>query len=156
GGHPCRGRRHSRRGRRELQYGDSLDGAGGRSSQYRTSSGHLGRCRWHGRFLRENVRSERAATNLRRSAGEPGWVGEVLMATEIRLASRPSGMPTLDDFTIAEVDTPTAGTGRVVVRNVVLSVDPYMRGRMNNTKSYVAPFEVGEVMDGGAVGEVIE
>src|SRR5699024_4878702 len=71
-------------------------------------------------------------------------------------ASRPNGMPTLDNFTTAEVDTPTAGADQVVVRNVVLSVDPYMRGRMNNTKSYVAPFEVGEVMDGGAVGEVIE
>lgn len=78
------------------------------------------------------------------------------MATEIRLASRPNGMPTLDNFATVEVDTPTAGSGQVLVRNVLLSVDPYMRGRMSTAKSYVAPYEVNEVMDGGAIGEVIE
>src|SRR5699024_12547228 len=78
------------------------------------------------------------------------------MATEIRLASRPSGTPTLDDFATVEVDTPVAGTGQVLVRNVLLSVDPYMRGRMNDTKSYVAPVGVGAVMSGGAIGEGIE
>ena len=78
------------------------------------------------------------------------------MATEIRLASRPKGWPTLDDFSTVEVDEPAPEPDEVLVRNVLLSVDPYMRGRMSTAKSYVAPYEVGKVMTGGAVGEVIE
>ncbi|WP_309111871.1 NADP-dependent oxidoreductase [Saccharothrix sp.] len=76
-------------------------------------------------------------------------------AREIRLASRPTGFPTLDNFTLAEVEVPTPGDGQLLVRNAVMSVDPYMRGRMNAGKSYVAPFEVGRPLDGGAVGEVV-
>lgn len=77
-------------------------------------------------------------------------------ATEVRLASRPEGMPTLDHFEVVDVEVPKPGPGQVLVRNTWLSVDPYMRGRMSSAKSYVAPFEVGEVMDGGAIGEVVE
>jgi NADPH-dependent curcumin reductase CurA len=72
------------------------------------------------------------------------------------LKSRPSGMPTLDNFELKEVELPTLGEGHVRVRNLWLSVDPYMRGRMNDVKSYVPPFQVGEPMDGGAIGEVVE
>ncbi|EIE97253.1 NADP-dependent oxidoreductase [Saccharomonospora glauca] len=79
-----------------------------------------------------------------------------MTATEVRLASRPEGAPTLDNFDVVEVDVPKAGPGQILVRNTWLSVDPYMRGRMSAAKSYVAPFEVGKVMDGGAIGEVIE
>ena len=77
-------------------------------------------------------------------------------AIEIRLASRPHGTPTLDTFDIVEVDVPRPGEGAALVRNTEISVDPYMRGRMSSAKSYAAPYEVGKVMDGGAIGEVVE
>jgi NADPH-dependent curcumin reductase CurA len=73
---------------------------------------------------------------------------------EIRLASRPEGRPTDENFELAEVPVPEPGEGQALVRNVYLSVDPYMRGRMRDAKSYVPPFPVGEVMQGGAVGVV--
>ncbi|MFD5830866.1 NADP-dependent oxidoreductase [Lentzea sp. NPDC060358] len=76
-------------------------------------------------------------------------------ALEVRLASRPKGWPTEDNFEIAEVEVPTPAEGQILVRNVVMSVDPYMRGRMNDTKSYVAPYQVGAALEGGAVGEVV-
>ncbi|GAA1372707.1 NADP-dependent oxidoreductase [Catellatospora chokoriensis] len=75
---------------------------------------------------------------------------------EIHLASRPVGMPTPDNFRLVEVDVPEPAEGQVKVRNLVMSVDPYMRGRMNDAKSYVPPFAVDAVLDGGAVGEVVE
>ncbi len=74
---------------------------------------------------------------------------------EIRLKQRPVGMPTPDDFEVAQVTVPEAGDGEVTVRNVCMSVDPYMRGRMVDRKSYVPPFQVGEVLDGGVVGQVV-
>jgi NADPH-dependent curcumin reductase CurA len=80
------------------------------------------------------------------------------MATnrEIRLASRPHGWPTGENFALVETPVPVPGDGQVLVRNQYMSVDPAMRGRMNDVKSYVPPFEVGKVMDAGAVGEVVE
>ena len=75
---------------------------------------------------------------------------------EIRLASRPQGWPTADNFALAEVELPPPAAGQVLVRNLFLSVDPYMRGRMNDVPSYVPPFQVGQTLDGGAVGEVVE
>jgi NADPH-dependent curcumin reductase CurA len=77
-------------------------------------------------------------------------------ATEIRLASRPQGWPTLANFSIVNIDIPAPLDGQVLVRNLVLSVDPYMRGRMSDAKSYAPPYELGKAMDGGAVGEVVE
>ncbi|MGW3999725.1 NADP-dependent oxidoreductase [Amycolatopsis sp. NPDC004772] len=77
-------------------------------------------------------------------------------ATEIRLASRPEGVPTHDNFEIVDTEVPTPGDGQILVRNLVMSVDPAMRGRMKDVKSYAPPFQVGEVMSGGAVGEVVE
>ena len=74
---------------------------------------------------------------------------------EVRLAARPDGWPTEANFEIAEVTVGEPGPGQVVVRNLFMSVDPYMRGRMNDTESYVPPFKVGEALDGGAVGEVV-
>ncbi|CCH27913.1 NADP-dependent oxidoreductase [Actinosynnema sp. NPDC047251] len=76
-------------------------------------------------------------------------------AHEIRLASRPEGFPTPENFDLAEVPVPTPGAGQLLVRTLVMSVDPYMRGRMNDAKSYVAPYEVGKALEGGAVGEVV-
>ncbi|MFX4286742.1 NADP-dependent oxidoreductase [Janibacter sp. G349] len=74
---------------------------------------------------------------------------------QIVLASRPQGAPTADNFRLETVELPPLADGQVLVRNVVMSVDPYMRGRMNDVKSYVAPFEIDAPLDGGAVGEVI-
>src|SRR4029453_2286945 len=65
-------------------------------------------------------------------------------------------MPTPDNFELEEIELPPVGEGQVRIRNHWLSVDPYMRGRMNDVKSYVPPFQLGEPMDGGAVGEVVE
>ncbi|HET6501657.1 MAG TPA: NADP-dependent oxidoreductase [Amycolatopsis sp.] len=76
-------------------------------------------------------------------------------ATEIRLASRPHGMPTMDNFSVVETPIPEPGDGEILVRNLLMSVDPYMRGRMNAGKSYVEPFAVGAAMEGGAIGEVV-
>jgi len=73
---------------------------------------------------------------------------------EITLASRPSGTPGEENFALVEVDVAEPAAGEVRVRNTFMSVDPYMRGRMNDVKSYVAPFAVGAVLDGGAVGVV--
>jgi hypothetical protein len=78
------------------------------------------------------------------------------MARAWHLKSRPSGMPTPDNFQLEEFALPPLGDGQVRVRNLWLSVDPYMRGRMNDVKSYVPPFQLGEPMDGGAIGEVVE
>jgi NADPH-dependent curcumin reductase CurA len=78
------------------------------------------------------------------------------MAKAWTLASRPDGLPTSDNFALRDIDLPAVGDGMVRVRNLYLSVDPYMRGRMNESKSYIPPFQLGEPMDGGAVGEVVE
>lgn len=74
---------------------------------------------------------------------------------QVRLASRPSGWVTLENFTITERDIDEPGPGQVLVRNMFMSVDPYMRGRMNETKSYIPSFKIGEVLQAGVVGEVI-
>jgi NADPH-dependent curcumin reductase CurA len=72
------------------------------------------------------------------------------------LKSRPRGMPQPSDFELATLPDQPMGEGQMRVRNLWLSVDPYMRGRMNDVKSYVPPFALGEPMTGGAVGEVVE
>jgi len=78
------------------------------------------------------------------------------MAQAWHLMRRPNGMPVLDDFVLKGFEQPALGEGMVRVRNRWLSVDPYMRGRMNDVKSYVPPFALDAPMEGGAVGEVIE
>jgi NADPH-dependent curcumin reductase CurA len=77
------------------------------------------------------------------------------VSREIHLASRPEGMPGPENFTLVEKPIDAPGAGEILVRNLFMSVDPYMRGRMIDRKSYVPPFKVGEVLDGGAVGEVV-
>ncbi len=74
---------------------------------------------------------------------------------EWHLVSRPVGWPKPEDFALVEAELKQPGPDQVLVRNKHLSVDPYMRGRMSSAKSYVAPFELGKVMQGGAVGEVV-
>lgn len=78
------------------------------------------------------------------------------MARAWHLMSRPKGLPTDDDFALKDVTLPELSEGMARVRNRWLSVDPYMRSRMNDVKSYVPSFQVGEPMTGGAVGEVVE
>jgi NADPH-dependent curcumin reductase CurA len=75
---------------------------------------------------------------------------------QILLASRPQGEPTVDNFKQVEQPVPALAEGQVLVRNHFLSLDPYMRGRMNEGKSYAQPQPLNEVMIGGTVGEVVE
>lgn len=77
-----------------------------------------------------------------------------MQSQEIRLKRRPVGMPQPDDFEMVGVRIPDPAPGEVQVRNVCMSVDPYMRGRMVDRKSYVPPFQIGEALTGGAVGRV--
>jgi hypothetical protein len=72
------------------------------------------------------------------------------------LKSRPQGMPDMDTFELRDGASQEVAEGMIRVRNLWLSVDPYMRGRMNDVKSYVPPFEVGKPLEGGAVGKVVE
>jgi NADPH-dependent curcumin reductase CurA len=78
------------------------------------------------------------------------------MARAWHLMSRPQGAPTSDNFALKPLELPELEDGMVRVANRWLSVDPYMRGRMNDVKSYVPPFAIDAPMDGGAVGEVVE
>lgn len=75
---------------------------------------------------------------------------------EVRLKSRPVGMPMAENFEVAAVDLPDPGPGEILVRNSWMSVDPYMRGRMYDRPSYVPPFALGEALKGGAVGTVVK
>lgn len=75
---------------------------------------------------------------------------------QIQLAERPKGMPDSSTFKFIETEVPKPDQGQVIVRTLYLSVDPYMRGRMQDTKSYVEPFPLNEVIQGGVVGEVVQ
>ncbi|MFP5324275.1 NADP-dependent oxidoreductase [Hydrogenophaga sp.] len=75
---------------------------------------------------------------------------------QILLDNRPQGEATVDNFKLVTTDTPALTDGQVLVRHHYLSLDPYMRGRMNDSKSYAASQPLGEVMIGGTVGEVVE
>ncbi len=74
---------------------------------------------------------------------------------EIRLKKRPTGMPAPDDFELVETPVPSPARGQVLVRNIYMSVDPYMRGRMVDRESYTPPFQIGETLSGGAVGQIV-
>jgi NADPH-dependent curcumin reductase CurA len=78
------------------------------------------------------------------------------MAKAWHLMRRPQGMPVMDDFALKDIELAPLQEGMVRVANRWLSVDPYMRGRMNDVKSYVPPFALDAPMSGGAVGEVVE
>lgn len=78
------------------------------------------------------------------------------MNRQILLAARPVGFPKESDFNLVESAVPTPADSQILVRSIYLSVDPYMRGRMNDVKSYAAPVPIGGVMGGGAVAEVIQ
>ncbi len=78
------------------------------------------------------------------------------MNRQITLAARPVGYPKASDFNLVEGPIPTPGQGEVLIRIIYLSLDPYMRGRMNEAKSYARSLEIGEVMPGGTVGKVLQ
>ena len=80
----------------------------------------------------------------------------VKISREIHLKNRPEGLPAKSDFELAEVTTPVINEGEILVQNMYMSVDPYMRGRMYDRKSYVPPFQIGKPLEGGSVGRVIE
>jgi NADPH-dependent curcumin reductase CurA len=79
----------------------------------------------------------------------------VTAVREVRLKSHPSGLPNAGNFEIASVELAPPGAGEVQVRNLWMTVDPYMRGRMNGAASYAQPYALGEAMDGAAIGEVV-
>jgi NADPH-dependent curcumin reductase CurA len=79
-----------------------------------------------------------------------------ITSREIRLAARPAGIPSARDFSLVQRELEPLPDQQVLVRNLFMSVDPYMRGRMNAGESYIPPFEVGNPLEGAAVGEVIE
>ena len=76
------------------------------------------------------------------------------MNKQILLKSRPQGLPTLQNFNFVESDVPKIMQGEILVKVIYFSLDPYMRGRMNDAKSYAKPVELGDVMEAGGVGEV--
>ena len=83
-------------------------------------------------------------------------VKESIVSREIHLKHRPVGMPTEDDFQLVKVDVPELKDGEFLVRNIWMSVDPYMRGRMREIRSYISPFEIGKPLEGGCVGQIIK
>lgn len=78
------------------------------------------------------------------------------VSREIHLKSRPIGLPSEDNFELVSVFIPELVAGEVLVRNIYMSVDPYMRGRMRDRKSYAPSFQIGEPLTGGCVGQVIQ
>jgi Putative NADP-dependent oxidoreductases len=107
-------------------------------------------------------RAGRGAPHGRRAAHPEGVRvrGRVAVQVEtnrrVTMASRPEGFPQESDFTLEEVEAPSAGPGEVLVRTHWLSVDPYQRGRMSSARSYAKGLELGDVITAQAVGEVIE
>lgn len=79
----------------------------------------------------------------------------IMKNTRVLLKSRPSGWVTEDNFEIDQSEVANPGEGQILVRNICMSVDPYMRGRMNEAKSYIPPFQLGETLQAGVVGQVI-
>src|SRR5689334_14739063 len=78
------------------------------------------------------------------------------MNRQFKLAARPVGMPKESDFSLVESPVPSPADGQVLVKTAFLSVDPYMRGRLTGIRTYADPVNIGDVMVGGAVGEVVE
>src|SRR5271169_3854909 len=79
-----------------------------------------------------------------------------VMVRRFRLAARPTGLPKESDFKLEEAPLPAPQTSEVLVRTVYLSVDPYMRGRITGVRTYADPVNIGDIMVGGTVGEVVE
>lgn len=83
-------------------------------------------------------------------------ISQATKSRQIVLASRPEGVPTQSNFTMESVEVAPITDGEFLVKNEWMSVDPYMRGRMKTGDSYVAPFQMGQPLEGGCVGRVVE
>src|ERR1700674_5702806 len=83
-------------------------------------------------------------------------MSNVGLRRSVVLKRRPRGEPVADDFDIVEDAVPTAGPGEVVTRTIWLSIDPYMRGRLREEQTYAVAIQIGEVMTGETVGEVVD
>jgi len=79
-----------------------------------------------------------------------------MLTKEIHFASRPTGLPTLENFTFTESEVPPLQDGEVLLRTLYISVDPYLRGRMREGKSYIPAFEIGQVIESAVVGQVVQ
>src|SRR5665213_1943687 len=88
----------------------------------------------------------------------PCWIIDPMAATQrqFQLVARPEGLPKESDFNLVEAPLPAPQQGEVIVQTLYLSVDPYMRGRVTGVRTYADPVNIGDVMVGGAVGQVIE
>jgi NADPH-dependent curcumin reductase CurA len=82
-------------------------------------------------------------------------IATTVLSREIRLAARPAGMPGPEHFDLAERELAPPADGQILVRNTWMSVDPYMRGRMDAGETYIPPFAIGGALDGSAVGDVV-
>jgi NADPH-dependent curcumin reductase CurA len=98
----------------------------------------------------------RRATSATKSTRRDGRLHMEAVNRQITLASRPVGFPKVSDFHLVYSVLPSPAAGEVLIRSIYLSLDPYMRGRMNDADSYARPVAIGEVMPGGAVGFVAE
>ncbi|MBU5594639.1 hypothetical protein KQI76_05635 [Amphibacillus sp. MSJ-3] len=78
------------------------------------------------------------------------------MQKQIRLSNRPVGTPIMEDFAFINVPIGTPSHGEVLIRTVYVSVDPYLRGRMQDAKSYIPPFKLNEVITSGIIGQIVE
>jgi NADPH-dependent curcumin reductase CurA len=83
-------------------------------------------------------------------------IEERLASREIHLKKRPVGMPSEDNFQLVKINVPDIKDAEFLVRNIWMSVDPYMRGRMREIRSYISPFEIGKPLEGGCVGQIIK
>jgi NADPH-dependent curcumin reductase CurA len=81
---------------------------------------------------------------------------QAIKSQQIVLASRPEGVPTLKNFEMVSAEVPPIEEGEFLVKNVWMSVDPYMRGRMKDSDSYVPPFQIDQALEGGCIGKVLE
>src|SRR5262249_24417857 len=118
------------------------------------------------RLRRQQLRHRHRAVRGRRAGASVGCQGRgrseedspmsASTNRQVRLKRRPVGEPKPDDFELAEAPIPHPGDGQVLSRTIYLSLDPYMRGRMNEARSYAPSVELGQVMVGGTVSEVVE
>ncbi|MEJ7595570.1 MAG: hypothetical protein WKF77_28990 [Planctomycetaceae bacterium] len=83
-------------------------------------------------------------------------ISQAIKSKQIELVSRPEGKPSKSNFTANTVELSPIADGEILVRNQWMSVDPYMRGRMKVGDSYVPPFQIGEPLEGGCIGKVVE
>jgi len=97
-------------------------------------------------MFRQRPKTQRTTTKEHSVTAAKQWV----------LASRPEGAPTSENFRLEEVELPELSDGQILVQNTFSSVDPYMRGRMNDVESYIEPFQIDEPLNGTAIGTVTE